>query len=157
MASTTPTVWRTLGHVYTPLNGVEKQDNSRVVALADGGFLVTWEDSSQNLTPFQGIDIGAQRYDILGNPVGPVFYGNQMYQDENQRSVSLLALPGGEVFIAYQSEDAAMYGDGENIEVQMFDTANAPIRDEDFRQGICRRRRSTTLSLRLPGSAADAT
>jgi FG-GAP-like repeat len=42
------------------------QDEASVVALADGGFLVTWEDDNTNL-------VRAQRFDVVGNKIGTEF------------------------------------------------------------------------------------
>jgi FG-GAP-like repeat len=42
------------------------QDEASVVALADGGFLVTWEDDLTNL-------VRAQRFDALGSKIGVEF------------------------------------------------------------------------------------
>src|SRR5215510_12017755 len=42
------------------------QDEASVVALADGGFLVTWEDDLANL-------VRAQRFDAIGNKIGAEF------------------------------------------------------------------------------------
>ena len=42
------------------------QNEASVVALADGGFLVTWEDDNANL-------VRAQRFDAAGNKIGTEF------------------------------------------------------------------------------------
>jgi hypothetical protein len=42
------------------------QNDASVVALADGGFLVTWEDGNADL-------VRAQRFDALGNKMGAQF------------------------------------------------------------------------------------
>jgi hypothetical protein len=42
------------------------QNTARVVALADGGFLVTWDDDNANL-------VRAQRFDAVGNKIGGQF------------------------------------------------------------------------------------
>jgi Ca2+-binding RTX toxin-like protein len=42
------------------------QDDASVMALADGGFVVTWEDHSANL-------VRAQRFDALANKIGSEF------------------------------------------------------------------------------------
>src|SRR5262245_34224138 len=46
--------------------GGGNRDEASVVALADGGFLVTWEDDGANL-------VHAQRFDAAGNQVGTEF------------------------------------------------------------------------------------
>ncbi len=45
---------------------VATQDEASVVALADGGFLVTWEDDLTNL-------VRAQRFDAIGSKIGAEF------------------------------------------------------------------------------------
>jgi hypothetical protein len=50
--------------VNTTTTGV--QNEASVVALADGGFLVTWEDENTNL-------VRAQRFDVTGNKIGAEF------------------------------------------------------------------------------------
>jgi FG-GAP-like repeat len=42
------------------------QNNASVLALADGGFLVTWDDDNANL-------VRAQRFDAVGNKIGSQF------------------------------------------------------------------------------------
>ena len=41
-----------------------EQNEARIVALADGGFLVTWEDDNANL-------VRAQRFDATGQRSAP--------------------------------------------------------------------------------------
>jgi hypothetical protein len=46
------------------------QDEASVVALADGGFLVTWEDDNANL-------VRAQRFDAAGTKIGTRVHGEE--------------------------------------------------------------------------------
>jgi hypothetical protein len=53
-------------NILVDRGGGGDRDEASVVALADGGFLVTWEDDGANL-------VHAQRFDAAGNPVGTEF------------------------------------------------------------------------------------
>jgi hypothetical protein len=48
------------------IGGGGNRDEASVVALADGGFLVSWEDDGANL-------VHAQRFDAAGNKIGTEF------------------------------------------------------------------------------------
>ncbi len=66
MAST-PSLWRDLSQANSR-DGGAAQTNSDIVALADGGYLVVWEDHT-----FAGdIDMWGQRYDAAGSKLGDV-------------------------------------------------------------------------------------
>jgi hypothetical protein len=57
------------------------QNESDVLALADGGFLVTWEDDTANF-------VRAQRFDAIGNRVGFEFtVRNQVAQDSPEAAL----------------------------------------------------------------------
>src|SRR6266511_3453408 len=54
------------GNIAVNTTTTEAQNNASVVALADGGFLVTWDDDNANL-------IRAQRFDAVGDKIGLQF------------------------------------------------------------------------------------
>jgi hypothetical protein len=61
------------------------QDEANVLALADGGFLVTWEDDSAAL-------VRAQRFDALGHKVGAEFtVHNGVVDDRDSPEAALLS------------------------------------------------------------------
>jgi len=94
MSSTTATVWSSLGKVNTTDSSVDGNDqyHSRVIGLADGGFLVAWEDSTNTFSHQLGAnDIVGQRYDLLGNKVGGEVYISAVYEDLNQQAPAIAA------------------------------------------------------------------
>jgi hypothetical protein len=59
------------------------QDEASVVALADGGFLVTWEDDNANL-------VRAQRFDAAGTKIGTEFTVKNGKSDADSPEAALL-------------------------------------------------------------------
>ncbi|TXI41162.1 MAG: DUF4347 domain-containing protein [Nitrosomonas sp.] len=89
-------------------NTADIQANSSVAALADGGFVVTWDSYNQD-----GSNGGvyAQRYDINGGTVGTEFRVNS-YTTNNQVLSSVAALTDGGFVVTWQSysQDGAEWG-----------------------------------------------
>lgn len=76
-----------------------RQDDSSVVGLDDGGFLVTWTSFSQDET---GGGILGQRFDAQGQAVGDEFQVSTA-PDGNQGLSDLTVLQDGSVLAAWQS------------------------------------------------------
>jgi hypothetical protein len=75
------------------------QDEASVVALADGGFLVTWEDDDDNANL-----VRAQRFDAAGNKIGTEFTVKNGGSPADGPEAALLA-DGGRIAYALGSGD----------------------------------------------------
>jgi len=93
------------------------QDEASVVVLADGGFLVSWEDDTANL-------IRAQRFDAVGNKIGTEFTVKNGVVDGDQE---------------LDRPDAALLSDG-RIAFALSDRDNVSIGDVDVLTSIWRAR-----------------
>jgi len=80
---------------------VEFQYDQRVIGLANGGFVVTWEDRSQTGGDTDGQATRAQVFDNLGNKVGGEILVNTRTAG-NQTSANVDATPDGGFIIAWQ-------------------------------------------------------
>ncbi|MBU2582747.1 MAG: M10 family metallopeptidase C-terminal domain-containing protein [Alphaproteobacteria bacterium] len=67
-----PTLWKNIGTVNTNDSGPggNTQNDSQVVGLAGGGFVVVWTDNSHTGTVTSNDSVKFQIYDFLGNKVG---------------------------------------------------------------------------------------
>lgn len=107
-----------------------------VTGLADGGWLVVWQNYGNN----QNNDIYAQRYDADGDKVGAEFLVNSTTADE-QRWASVQGLPGGGWIIAWET-DVLPGDDSYDIHAQRYSSGGARVGDEfqvnassQYRQG----------------------
>ena len=82
------------------------QDKPSIVALADGGFVVSWESKNQD---GDGKGVFSQRFDSSGAKVGSETQANTTTAD-NQDKPSIVALADGGFAVAWQSKDQD--GDG---------------------------------------------
>jgi len=84
------------------------QYRHNITALADGGFVITWESKGQDGSYY---GIYAQRYDASGNTVGTEFQVNT-YTTYSQSDPSITALADGGFVITWESEyqDGSSYG-----------------------------------------------
>lgn len=85
-----------------------RQSEATAVALADGGFLVTWTSMGQDGS---GNGIYGQRFDSNGNQVGEEFLLNRRTSG-NQQSPSVTALGNGDIVVTWTSygQDGSGYG-----------------------------------------------
>ena len=143
--TTTPTVWKDLSQVNTTdepepfahVDTTNEQSFSKVVALADGGYLIAWEDwSGKHAAGLEPRDVVGQIYDAFGNPIGGEIALSSVYLDYDQKAPDIVALSDGGFIVAYQTTGDPAFGDGENIAVQVYDAAGNHVRTEDFRQGF---------------------
>ncbi|MBD0865026.1 MAG: hypothetical protein GDA36_05155, partial [Rhodobacteraceae bacterium] len=77
------------------------QRDSSVVALSDGGFVVTWRSHDQDGS---GTGIFGQRYDAQGKAVGGEFQVNT-YSNGNQLTASAVALSDGGYVVVWDSRE----------------------------------------------------
>ena len=102
------------------------QDNTSIAALPNGGFVVTWDDTSGQGGDASGSSIKAQIYDGGGNKVGGEFLVNsQMTNDQQLPSVAALkGVNSGEFVVAWE-DDSGLNNDGArggSIKAQTFDS-----------------------------------
>lgn len=91
------------------------QGNPSVTALADGGFVVTWESNNQDGS---GYGIYGQRYGSLGNTVGSEFRVSS-YSPGFQDSPNVTALVDGGFVVTWQSN--LQDGSGSGVYGQRYD------------------------------------
>ncbi|MGV6849896.1 MAG: calcium-binding protein [Marinibacterium sp.] len=91
-------------------NVIYQQEEVEVTALADGGFVVVWEEYSGSFNDKS--DIRAQRYDAKGNPVGSVEAVNQVVAGDQFDPVATGLANGGYVVTWWGSynEDGDNWG-----------------------------------------------
>ncbi|MEZ5935207.1 MAG: LamG-like jellyroll fold domain-containing protein [Alphaproteobacteria bacterium] len=94
-----------------------EQRSPDIAALADGGFVVTWQSKDQD---FSNWGVFAQRYDAAGAAVGPEFVVNTNWSGE-QKEPSVAALDDGGFVVVWQSKDQD--GDNWGIFAQRYDAA----------------------------------
>jgi parallel beta-helix repeat protein len=111
--------WGIYGQRYsesgTPIGGEfrvntrtqDSQDNPAIAALADGGFIVTWQSRDFGGTEY---DVFAQRYNASGNPIGGEFLVNT-FLTSWQEQASVLGLADGGFVIAWDSTQKDAIGD----------------------------------------------
>lgn len=77
------------GEVRVSPAAMQAEEHPDVTALADGGWIVSWEEGDAN-----GLGLYQQRFDARGNPVGSATLIN-VTQTGTQQSAALAALPDG--------------------------------------------------------------
>ena len=103
------------------------QENSTIAALADGGFIVAWQDRENEADNFDTFGYGsyAQRFDASGNRVGGQFRLNETIND-TQRAPDIV--PHGDGFVAIWEGEGA--GDSDGVYFRRFDEQGTPIGGE---------------------------
>ena len=95
-----------------------------VAALADGGFVVTWQSYLQDGS---GWGIYGQRYDMAGAIAGGEFRINTTVAGDQIRP-SVTSLAGGDFVVTWESLDGA--GSGTTLCAQRYDPAGAKVGGE---------------------------
>ena len=108
-------------NTYAP----NSQQNASITALADGGFVVTWESSGQDGS---GVGIYAQRYDASGVVQGSEFKVNT-YTTFDQYDASITTLSNGGFVVSWAS---LQDGSGLGIYAQCYD-ANGVAQGSEFK------------------------
>jgi len=102
------------------------QDNTSIVALPNGGFVVTWDDTSGQGGDASGSSVKAQIYDGSGHKVGGEFLVNsQMTNDQQLPSVAALKGVNSGEFVVVWEDDSGLNNDGArggSIKAQTFDS-----------------------------------
>ncbi|MBB4866269.1 hypothetical protein HNP46_005174 [Pseudomonas nitritireducens] len=99
------------------------QDSPSVTALADGGFLITWESYVSTLDP-SGDGVYARRYAADGAAQTDEFLVNQTTAGA-QRAAYSLGLPDGGYIISWGSDQS-----GGSIVQRTYDANNKPVGNE---------------------------
>ena len=100
------------------------QEAPSITALADGGFVVTWESKDQDGNNW---GVYAQRYDSAGSAVGSEFQVNSWTFNE-QRSPEIAGLADGGFVVTWQSKDQDFSNWG--VFAQRYDAAGAAVGSE---------------------------
>ena len=98
------------------------QERPSVAALADGGFVVTWQDNSQD---GNGYGIYAQRFDATGTAVGSEFQVHTS-TTSHQRLPVVTSLADGGFVVTWESNHDGTY----RMYAQRFDAAGNPLDSE---------------------------
>ena len=101
-----------------------------VAGLANGGFVVSWQDSSGTLGDASGISIKAQIYNAAGSKVGSEFLVNTQTTNA-QASPSITGLANGGFIISWRDRSGTL-GDAssDSVKAQLFDAAGSKVGGE---------------------------
>ena len=91
-----------------------------LAALADGGFVATWDARPDPGGPTNYV---ARRFDGAGNPVGGEFQANAAPNADHAASAEATALAGGGYLLAWWANIGAGWGPA----VQVYDAGGAPV------------------------------
>ena len=97
-----------------------------VLALANGGFVVTWADANQASPDTDGTAVRAQMFDAAGDEVGDEFTVNTLAAG-SQNSARLVAMPDGGFAAIYGSNSDIL---NSRIRGQIFDEFGNRVGDE---------------------------
>jgi hypothetical protein len=105
------------------------QSTPQITALANGGFVITWDDTSGTLGDTT-LAVKAQIYDAAGNRVGSEFLVNT-YTNLYQYSQQITALPNGNFIITWTDYSATL-GDSSDygVHAQVFSPSGTRIGSE---------------------------
>ncbi len=102
------------------------QDTPAAAALADGGFVIAWGDSSGQ--DGSGIGVAARRFGADGLPAGDEFVVNET-RNSTQDDPAVIALADGGFVIAWQGNGS---GNSSGVFAQRYDVSGARV-DGEFR------------------------
>ncbi|MEQ8320498.1 MAG: tandem-95 repeat protein, partial [Rhodospirillales bacterium] len=109
-----------VANTYTPYD----QSRTSIAALADGGYVVTWQSSQQDGS-YNGVF--GQRFDTNGYPVGDEFQVNQ-YTNLSQSESYVTGLADGGFFVTWNS--GAQDGSSNGVYGRRYDEAGVPAGNE---------------------------
>lgn len=120
------------GQIFTPFGGAASgeilintttnstQSSSEVTALADGGFMVVWQDSSQTGGDTSSLAIRGQRYDESFNRVGSEFLINQA-TNSAQSLPDVTVLTDGRLVVVWQDLSGGFDPSGSGVIARIID------------------------------------
>ncbi len=100
------------------------QRNPKITALADGGFVITWQSEGQDDS---GEGVYGQIFNPQGDTVNEEFPVN-IYTENNQRNQQVTALADGSFVVTWQSDEQDGSGDG--IYAQIFNPQGETVGEE---------------------------
>jgi len=117
------TIVRNEFRINTQTSGNQRSPD--IAALADGGFVVTWEDASGQ--DGDGFGIFAQRFDVDGLAVGGEFQVNEFFSS-SQFASKVVGLPDGGFVVTWQS--LGQDGDNYGVVGRRFDASGTAVGKE---------------------------
>jgi len=110
------------------------QTNPQITALADGGFVVTWQDDSELVGDTTGLAVRAQVFTAAGAPVGSEILVNTATEGD-QSDPQITALADGGFVVTWQDASLGVGGttgdsSGFAVKAQVFTAAGAPVGSE---------------------------
>ena len=97
------------------------QTSPRITALADGQFVIVWEDASSGTS-----DITAQRFSSIGGFQGSTEFTVNGNTSGDQLQPAIVGLPGSDFMVVWHT-DAADDGSGTAVKAQRFDNSGSPL------------------------------
>lgn len=111
-------------------NATGAQQAPTVTGLANGGFVVTWDDSSGSLGDASGTSIKAQIYAADGSKVGSEFRINTETDADQLAPVITGLSTGGFVVSWFDNSQTLGDGEGTSIKAQVFGADGAQVGSE---------------------------
>jgi Ca2+-binding RTX toxin-like protein len=112
--------------VNTTVNN--EQGQPQITALADGGFVVTWDDFSRSGRRVD-VDVGLQVFDASGGRVGEeVRVNTNLFGEQSDPQVT--ALGGGGFVVTWRDSEEGGFGAGLGIKAQVFTAAGVKLGGE---------------------------
>ncbi len=106
------------------------QYNSKVTALNNGDFVITWTDGLSTVNGLDGSGVGVfgQVFNATGSKVGSEFQVNT-YTTGNQLGITIAALSNGS-FVVVWEDDSGLDGSGFGVFGQIFNATAAKVGSE---------------------------
>lgn len=111
-------------------NTTGSQEAPTVTGLANGGFVVTWDDTSGTLGDSSGTGIKAQVYAADGSKVGSEFRVNTEIADDQLAPVITGLSNGGFVVTWFDNSQTLGDSEGTSIKAQVFSANGTPVGPE---------------------------
>ncbi|MCP3401461.1 hypothetical protein [Bradyrhizobium sp. CCGB20] len=111
-------------------NATGSQEAPTVTGLANGGFVVTWDDASGTLGDASGTSIKAQVYAANGSKVGSEFRVNTETADGQLAPVITGLSNGGFVVTWFDNSQTLGDSEGTSIKAQVFSANGTPVGSE---------------------------
>lgn len=119
--SITPTIW--LNEFISNLVTADTQSDPQVIGLANGNFLVVWQDNNDTVADGIGTDIVGVIFNALGQAItGSLFLNDGFGFSRNEILNSVSATPDGGFVIAYTFPNA----DDTDLIFGIYDAAGVP-------------------------------
>ena len=124
------------------------QSVPQVAKLADGGFVVVWEDSSATGGDTSGLAVRGQRFTAAGARTGSEFLVNTTVTNDQMDPV---VAASGTGFVVVWNDKSNASGNGDDIRAQRFDANGAKLGAEMLVDGSAGRQQEATVTDRAGG------